>query len=60
MPTKGLKIDFMDSDAQERQRWYDMILVETAERELLVNFHGSKIPHGIQRTWPHVMTMEAA
>jgi hypothetical protein len=55
----GLKIDFMDSDAQERFRWYDDILAATAERELLVNFHGSTIPHGIQRTWPHVMSMEA-
>ncbi|HZG06207.1 MAG TPA: glycoside hydrolase family 97 catalytic domain-containing protein [Streptomyces sp.] len=55
----GLKIDFMDSDAQERYRWYDDVLAETARRKLLVNFHGSTIPHGIQRTWPHVMTMEA-
>ena len=55
----GLKIDFMDSDAQERFRWYDDILEATAERELLVNFHGSTLPHGIQRTWPHVMSMEA-
>ncbi|WP_413756112.1 glycoside hydrolase family 97 catalytic domain-containing protein [Streptomyces sp. MMBL 11-3] len=55
----GLKIDFMDSDTQERFRWYDDILKATAERELLVNFHGSTIPHGIQRTWPHVMSMEA-
>ncbi|HEU4423039.1 MAG TPA: NPCBM/NEW2 domain-containing protein, partial [Pilimelia sp.] len=55
----GLKIDFMDSDAQERFRWYDQILPETAAHKLLVNFHGSTLPHGIHRTWPHVMTMEA-
>lgn len=55
----GVKIDFMDSDSRERFQWYDRILAETAERNLLVNFHGSTIPHGIQRTWPHVMTMEA-
>lgn len=55
----GLKIDFMDSDSKERFGWYDDILADTARRELLVNFHGSTIPHGIQRTWPHVMTMEA-
>jgi hypothetical protein len=54
----GLKIDFMDSDAQERYRWYDRILPETAAHHLMVNFHGSTIPHGIQRTWPHVVTME--
>ncbi|MFB7657879.1 MULTISPECIES: glycoside hydrolase family 97 catalytic domain-containing protein [unclassified Streptomyces] len=55
----GLKIDFMDSDSQARFRWYDDMLEATAQQKLLVNFHGSTIPHGIQRTWPHVMTMEA-
>ncbi|MFI6097851.1 glycoside hydrolase family 97 catalytic domain-containing protein [Lentzea sp. NPDC051213] len=55
----GVKIDFMDSDGQDRNRWYDRILPETAAHRLLVNFHGSTIPHGIHRTWPHVMTMEA-
>ena len=55
----GVKIDFMDSDGQDRYRWYDRILAETAAHRLLVNFHGSTIPHGIHRTWPHVMTMEA-
>jgi len=54
----GLKIDFMDSDGQERFAWYDQILPETAKHKLLVNFHGSTLPHGIHRTWPHVMTME--
>jgi alpha-glucosidase len=54
----GVKIDFMDSEAQERLRWYDEILPATAANQLLVNFHGSNIPKGIHRTWPHVMTME--
>lgn len=54
----GVKIDFMDSEAQERLRWYDEILPATAANHLLVNFHGSTIPKGIHRTWPHVMTME--
>jgi hypothetical protein len=55
----GLKIDFMDSESQERLRWYDRILPETAAHHLMLNFHGSTIPHGLHRTWPHVMTMEA-
>jgi alpha-glucosidase len=54
----GVKIDFMDSESQERLRWYDEILPATAAHHLLVNFHGSNIPKGIHRTWPHVMTME--
>ncbi|MGO4428086.1 glycoside hydrolase family 97 catalytic domain-containing protein, partial [Streptomyces sp. MCAF7] len=55
---KGVKIDFMDSESQDTLRWYDEILPATAAHHLLVNFHGSTIPKGIQRTWPHVMTME--
>ncbi|WP_193242095.1 glycoside hydrolase family 97 protein [Streptomyces phaeolivaceus] len=55
---KGVKIDFMDSEAQATLKWYDAILPETADHHLLVNFHGSTIPKGIQRTWPHVMTLE--
>ncbi|WP_394621062.1 glycoside hydrolase family 97 catalytic domain-containing protein [Lentzea sp. JNUCC 0626] len=56
---RGLKIDFMDSDGQERYRWYDEILPETARLHFLINFHGATLPHGIHRTWPHVMTTEA-
>jgi hypothetical protein len=56
---KGVKLDFMESDSQERYRWYDAVLRKTADLHLMVNFHGSTIPHGLARTWPHVMTMEA-
>ncbi|MGW2620554.1 glycoside hydrolase family 97 catalytic domain-containing protein, partial [Streptomyces sp. NPDC001500] len=55
---KGVKIDFMNSEAQSMLRWYDAILPETAAHHLMVDFHGSTIPKGIQRTWPHVMTLE--
>jgi uncharacterized membrane protein len=55
----GVKIDFMQSDGQERMRWYDAILAATASNRLLVNFHGATIPRGIERTWPQVMTLEA-
>lgn len=56
---KGVKLDFMESDSQDRYRWYDAVLRKTADLELMVNFHGSTIPHGLARTWPHVLTMEA-
>ncbi|MFE9204255.1 glycoside hydrolase family 97 catalytic domain-containing protein [Micromonospora sp. NPDC007230] len=55
----GVKVDFMDSDSQARFAWYDDILQKTADLQLMVNFHGATIPRGIQRTWPHVMTLEA-
>jgi alpha-glucosidase len=56
---RGVKLDFMESDTQARYQWYDAVLAKTAELELMVNFHGSTIPHGLARTWPHVMSMEA-
>ena len=55
---KGVKIDFMESDSQARYRWYDDTLADTARLQLMVNFHGATIPHGLARTWPHLMTME--
>lgn len=55
---KGVKIDFMNSEAQSMLQWYDAVLPETAAHHLLVDFHGSTIPKGVQRTWPQVMTLE--
>ncbi|MEU6719183.1 glycoside hydrolase family 97 catalytic domain-containing protein [Nonomuraea sp. NPDC046802] len=55
---KGVKLDFIDSEAQERLRWYDETLRDLADNRLMVNFHGSTVPKGVNRTWPHVMTME--
>ncbi|MBO0517247.1 glycoside hydrolase family 97 catalytic domain-containing protein [Streptomyces beijiangensis] len=55
---KGVKIDFMDSESQATFQWYDQILAATAAHHLLVNFHGSTIPKGLQRTWPQVMSFE--
>jgi alpha-glucosidase len=55
----GLKIDFMQSDGQDRMRWYDAILAGTARNQLLVNFHGATITRGTERTWPQLMTSEA-
>ncbi len=55
---KGVKVDFMESDTQSRYQWYDAILADTAKYHLMINFHGSTVPHGLARTWPHLMTME--
>jgi hypothetical protein len=48
----------MNSDTQEMMRWYDAIARDTARHELLLNLHGATPPRGIQRTWPHVLTLE--
>ncbi len=55
----GVKVDFMDSDTQARFQFYDDMTQATAAQHLMINFHGATIPRGIQRTWPHVMSLEA-
>jgi alpha-glucosidase len=55
---KGVKVDFFDSDAQERIQVYDMIAEIAMEHKLMINYHGSTKPSGEQRRWPHVMTRE--
>src|SRR6266545_224853 len=54
----GLKIDHIRSEQQVRMKWYDQVLATSAQNKLMVDFHGSTIPRGIERTWPQVLTME--
>ncbi|MFB6151233.1 MAG: glycoside hydrolase family 97 catalytic domain-containing protein [Haloarculaceae archaeon] len=54
----GVKVDFMDSDDQGRMAFYDRLAEDAAAQNLMVNFHGSVVPSGIQRRYPHVMTYE--
>jgi len=55
----GVKIDFTESDGQDRMRWFDAILAATARLKLMVVFHGGTIPRGTERTWPQFMSAEA-
>lgn len=55
---KGVKVDFFDSDSQERIQAYDMIAEVALEHKLMINYHGATKPSGEQRRWPHVMTRE--
>ncbi|WP_126664529.1 glycoside hydrolase family 97 protein [Haloterrigena salifodinae] len=54
----GIKVDFMDSDDQGRMQFYDDLARAAAEYELTVDFHGSAVPTGLRRRWPHIMTYE--
>ncbi|MCU1440507.1 MAG: hypothetical protein JWP85_1504 [Rhodoglobus sp.] len=56
----GIKVDFMESESRDRYRWYDALLAEAARVGLMVNVHGSVIPRGWARTWPHLIGYEAA
>jgi len=55
----GVKIDFFESDKQSMMAYYLDILKDAADVKMLVNFHGSTVPRGWSRTWPHLMSMEA-
>ncbi|MFW6067174.1 MAG: glycoside hydrolase family 97 catalytic domain-containing protein [Myxococcota bacterium] len=55
----GVKIDFFNSDKQDRIQQYVGILEDAAEHGLLVNLHGATLPRGWQRTYPNLMTHEA-
>ncbi|RYU95540.1 glycoside hydrolase family 97 protein [Emticicia agri] len=56
---KGVKIDFFQSDKQEVIKQYIDILKDAADYQLMVNFHGSIIPKGWERTYPNLVTSEA-
>jgi hypothetical protein len=55
----GLKVDFFAGDGQSTIAYYHDILQDTARYGFLMNFHGSTLPRGWHRTYPHLMTMEA-
>ena len=56
---KGVKIDFMDRSEQYMVNFHERVAKSAAERELLVDFHGTYKPAGIQKRYPNVMTFEA-
>ena len=56
---KGVKIDFFGGDGQSMIAYYHDMLRDAGKHELLVNFHGATLPRGWQRTYPHLMTVEA-
>src|SRR5256885_9708617 len=55
----GVKIDFVFGHSQSVLKWVATVLAQTASLHLMVNFHGTEMTRGMQRTWPHVMTSEA-
>jgi hypothetical protein len=59
MGIAGLKIDFFGGDGQSMIGYYLDILDDAAPYGLLMNFHGATLPRGWERTYPHLMTMEA-
>lgn len=55
----GIKVDFFGVDGSDIINYYIDILEDAARYQLLINFHGATIPRGWQRTYPHMMSVEA-
>jgi alpha-glucosidase len=54
----GVKIDFMDSDDQDRVNWYQTVVSLAAAHHLMVDFHGAFKPTGLRVNYPNLLTRE--
>jgi alpha-glucosidase len=55
---KGVKVDFMQRDDQKMVNFYYEAARKTAEHHMLIDFHGSYKPDGLNRTYPNALTRE--
>lgn len=55
---RGIKVDFMVRADQDMVNYYEDVAAAAASRKLLVNFHGSYKPVGLNRKYPNVLSYE--
>lgn len=55
---KGVKIDFMDRNDQWMVNYYERVAQEAARYNMLVDFHGSFTPRGLEQKYPNVISYE--
>jgi alpha-glucosidase len=55
----GVKIDFMSRDDQVMTEFYYRVAEVGARHRLMIDYHGSNKPTGIERTYPNVVGYEA-
>ncbi len=58
MGVKGFKIDFMDRDDQEVERFLEDTAKIAADWKLVLNYHGMHKPTGLSRTYPNILNYE--
>lgn len=58
MGIKGFKIDFMDRDDQVMVDFHHQAAQIAARHRMLIDFHGTYKPTGLQRTYPNVINFE--
>jgi alpha-glucosidase len=54
----GIKIDFVNRDDQQGIQFYYEVAKQAAEHHLMVDFHGTRTPWGLERTYPNVLSFE--
>ena len=55
---KGVKIDFMDRSDQWMVNYYERVAAEAARHKMVVAFHGSFKPAGLEYKYPNVLAYE--
>ncbi|MCR5750974.1 MAG: glycoside hydrolase family 97 catalytic domain-containing protein [Kiritimatiellae bacterium] len=58
MGAKGFKIDFIERDDQDVERFLEETAADAAERKLVVMYHGIHKPTGLQRMYPNILNYE--
>lgn len=58
MGVVGFKVDFMNRDDQKVVNFYYRLAKKAAEHKMVILFHGSYKPTGLQQTYPNVVTFE--
>ena len=58
MGVKGFKIDFMDRGDQWMVNYYERVTKEAAKYKLLIDFHGSYKPSGLEQMYPNLISYE--
>ena len=58
MGVAGLKVDFMDHSDQWMVNYYERVTRECAKNHLLVDFHGSFKPAGLEHRYPNLLSYE--
>jgi len=55
---KGVKIDFMDRNDQWMVNYYERVAKEAAKYKIMVDFHGSFTPKGLEHKYPNIISYE--
>lgn len=56
---KGVKVDFMDRNDRWMTDFYERAAAEAARHHLLIDFHGSFKPSGLEYKYPNIISYEA-